>query len=631
MTLLTLESPFKAAQELHTHLKRSSPDGQLLPTISQLKDLLSKLEPRLMKSGFADCLLGWHIWMTCQESGFQPLFLQQPPDGVEERQSQIDFGRSSRLCPPGGIIFDLTRALGELDRLGEVNFVIIKTPACIAVWIIAFVDWCLGVKPLLKNSRITQSDIGGLVPHQKSKVLIEVFPNNPDVIEPTFLTFKKFGSLDKLLGESQISFKAQMPWTGMVKAPTFFGSRIQDLQVFYGILDVVDTLMVLVRDLSGRFRASDRTFARYTSRIFPESENLLRLLSRMTMDNVVRQSRPIVPSTKDTQSIWQDRSPGQVRRVAELYLMFLAMSLFENVHIDDDIDLYFETKWEGSCALTAPLRHVEAFMQGQLGLTRTLRFGLYEIDKMMLDLIGASVSSDKPLITSKKGQVMYYSFIETMRLEGWSTGARRIFSGALQYEGQTYGYARAESNTKISDVLDLTKVSSEDFSLEPYDAIKGFTEAGSTWLGSVQDEYLSLYYVPCLERDLSLDPKLFFEAFERLIFMPGCQPAGCPPSRSNNEILYCRTIAAALSLSKPQMFRVLSSFGKQAHSLFVKAAMAELPFRQGLPGSLKGFPTNDSLSISRGSSCLPCVCAAALEIVDAINVKGMRRIVVIID
>lgn len=59
--LLTLGSPFKAAEELHLHLDRFSKQSQLLLTVQQLKNLLSRLEPKMTKAGFVDCLLGWHI------------------------------------------------------------------------------------------------------------------------------------------------------------------------------------------------------------------------------------------------------------------------------------------------------------------------------------------------------------------------------------------------------------------------------------------------------------------------------------------------------------------------------------------------------------------------------------------
>lgn len=121
------------------------------------------------------------------------------------------------------------------------------------------------------------------------------------------------------------------------------------------------------------------------------------------------------------------------------------------------------------------LRQIIHHLRGQLGLIEQLTISLPTIDQLMLNLIGANTMTSKPLIVSKKGQVTYFSFIETIGLAGRCMGARRIFPGALQYEGQTYNCARSEDNTKLFDTLNLSKVVPEDFSLEPFaTAMKGF-------------------------------------------------------------------------------------------------------------------------------------------------------------
>ena len=174
VTLLTLGSPFKAAQELHIHLKRSTNESQLLPTIRQLKDLLDNLESKMLKAGFVKRLLGWHILVTSPKSGLQSLF-------------KVDLAMKpgpKQVYPPGNSTFNLTRALGKLERIGEATFVIIKTPACVAVWIIAFVDWCLGVKPQIKGPQFLHASNLQSIQGRSSKVLIEILPSSSDVEKP---------------------------------------------------------------------------------------------------------------------------------------------------------------------------------------------------------------------------------------------------------------------------------------------------------------------------------------------------------------------------------------------------------------------------------------------------------------
>jgi len=74
--LLSLGSHFKAAQTPHFLLDESSPQGQLLLTIQQLKGLLVMLSQKIGCSGFVDCLEGWDMILKSKESGMQPLFLE---------------------------------------------------------------------------------------------------------------------------------------------------------------------------------------------------------------------------------------------------------------------------------------------------------------------------------------------------------------------------------------------------------------------------------------------------------------------------------------------------------------------------------------------------------------------------
>jgi hypothetical protein len=634
--LLTLGGPFKAAQALHGFLKMSSAESQLLPTLHQLRDLIFKVQPKLMRAGFTEnYLVSWHIWLTSEVSGFKTLFTAQLDpqpytDAIRELPVAVDRGLVQPAYPPGSIVFDLVRALAELERLGEATFLIVRTPACIATWIIAFVDWCLGIKPIVRGLAHDEEQTKEIVHHRESKVLIEVFPTSADLRKPNIVTFKKMGSLDKLLSENQSFFKTQQPWTGMVKASTYFQTRIHDLQTFHGLFNIVDSLTMLIRDLTDRFQTSESPFPHFSSKPFPESDKLLRLLWRLLTDDHNSKHKLILPSSQDVQAVWKGREYKDVAKVAELFEEFLIASLFENLHMDDEIDVYFSQRWKGWKVPSSPLlRLIIAHLQGQLELTQTLVISSTTIDHMMLELTGGWSGSGKPLIASSKGQVSYSSFIENMELDGRCMGARRVYPGLLRFEGQTYDYARSEDNTKLFDTLNISKISSQDFSSEPFRAPNRlFDEADSTWLGSAQEHHMSFYFVPSLEQRLSLNPLLFFEASEGLSFMQGCRVPQCAPKPRQNEVLYCRTIAAALSPTKPQAIRVLSSWGRRAHSLFVKAALAELWLNQDEPF---GFPVHNAFTVVRGSSCQACACAEGLESLQSFTETGVKTILIVLD
>ena len=303
------------------------------------------------------------------------------------------------------------------------------------------------------------------------------------------------------------------------------------------------------------------------------------------------------------------------------------VSLYENVYVDDDIDLYVDMKWIGwnkSDVIPSTFQQVSSHLIGKLRLSKILCIPSECIDKEMLGMI--AVDTERPLIVSKRGQVAYLAFIETMDLNRPCINARRISPGSLLYEGQKYAYAIPEDNTELSDTLDVSGVKDEDFSTIPFE-VKGFTEADSTWLGTVEDDYPKFYYVPDLNTSLSINPMLLWMSFERLIFLNGCTE-DCATSNEPNlslfetELLHCRSVIAAVSRTKPQMLRVVSSSGQQAHSLFVKAALTQLWINTewyGRDGWDLGFPLNFYITVVRNSSCLRCAGKVAFHIIHEVQ------------
>jgi hypothetical protein len=67
--LLSLGSPFKAAQCLHKLLDETSPEKQLLPTVTQLKDLFIVLERKISTAKFMDSLEVWDMILRSEELG----------------------------------------------------------------------------------------------------------------------------------------------------------------------------------------------------------------------------------------------------------------------------------------------------------------------------------------------------------------------------------------------------------------------------------------------------------------------------------------------------------------------------------------------------------------------------------
>ena len=100
----------------------------MLPTARQLQDLLDSLQPKLLKAGFTNTLVGWHIWFTSDVSGFRHLFTvegdsQAIPEadipGVPIVGGTPKEVQRAPVVPPSSIVFNLLCALAELERLGE--------------------------------------------------------------------------------------------------------------------------------------------------------------------------------------------------------------------------------------------------------------------------------------------------------------------------------------------------------------------------------------------------------------------------------------------------------------------------------------------------------------------------------
>ncbi|EXJ85632.1 hypothetical protein A1O1_05998 [Capronia coronata CBS 617.96] len=648
--LLTMGGPFKAAQALHGAMRMTAPESQLLPTIRQLRDLLSKLEPKLMRAGFADnYLLGWHIWLTSDVSGLRSHFAAMPErqlytNAIRELQLGADEELVRSAYPPGSVISDLIRALAELERIGETTFLIVRTPACIATWIIAFVDWCLGVKPTVQGLAHAEEQTKEIVHvhHRESKVLVEVYPTSADLRAPSILTFRKLGNLGKLLQENRSSLGSLEPWTGMVKASAYFQKRLHDLQTYHGLYNVRDTLAMLSRDLPDRIRADGLRaiegdfIVACPARVFPESSKILRLLERLLPDSSngpKYQQR--IPSSQDVQTIWTGRNYNEVRKVAVLFEELLLASLFENLHTDDCMEVYFvETLRSGGRESMFRLeRDIISHLQGRLGLTNPLVSNLASIETSVRSLTGVSYVYDPGrLIVSSKGQVSYSSFVEDMELDGRPMCARRVYPGLLRFEGQTYDYAECEANTRFLDALDDGKVSNQDFSTCAFSAPKDmFEESDSTWLGTTHEDYMSFYYVPSLKGNYSLNPLLFFEAAHTMFFMNGCNTPQCAPEPRSTDMLYCRTIAAAISLTKPHVIRVLSTWGRRAYSLFVKAALRHASGGRGALDVRQPVFKSKYTVIDRGRSCLACTCAKGLEIMQSSPSSWENGYVIILD
>ena len=130
---------FDCANALEAMLRSSAADKTLLPTPKQLQALMGVLEHRLVRSGFADSLVGWECLIAR---------IRNLPNNL----ARLVFNTRASAYPNKDGLEKLVHAFRELNRIGDASSLVIKTSIC-AAWVIAFTKWCLGVPPsvILEN------------------------------------------------------------------------------------------------------------------------------------------------------------------------------------------------------------------------------------------------------------------------------------------------------------------------------------------------------------------------------------------------------------------------------------------------------------------------------------------------
>ncbi|KAI9698171.1 MAG: hypothetical protein M1836_004173 [Candelina mexicana] len=215
--LLCTASTFIAAQALELMIKATSRSDQILPTLGQLQDLLSALDHKLARIGFADNVLGWEAilvgYPSLPREISQALRLGYPSPSVEELRALVD-------------------AFRMLDRVGDTtsSTSVRITSAVTSPWVIAFTKWCLGDPP-----KIILEDGTVVMDQPNSRVTLIVQKGGSIAI--TVEIFDELDNLSQLWSESEPvpAHIKQLRWTGMVSIQSFGQRRLRYLQLSTGL------------------------------------------------------------------------------------------------------------------------------------------------------------------------------------------------------------------------------------------------------------------------------------------------------------------------------------------------------------------------------------------------------------
>ncbi|KAI1128634.1 hypothetical protein F5Y10DRAFT_291919 [Nemania abortiva] len=129
--LITSIPPFHCAKALMLMLENTTPDKRLLPTTRHLADLMSSLEGRCSRSGFADIVYGYN---SVIEGAY--------------RQKVHEYDDGGHKTPDSEGLSALIDACRHLQRIGDhaTVSVVVETREC-AAWVAAFAKWSLESPP----------------------------------------------------------------------------------------------------------------------------------------------------------------------------------------------------------------------------------------------------------------------------------------------------------------------------------------------------------------------------------------------------------------------------------------------------------------------------------------------------
>ena len=195
--------PFNGALALEALIANSARSQQLLPTVTQLKDLLNVLDYKLNRAGFAEHLAGWSIWFISN-----PLFSNAQKDALR-----------TLTAPSAAEMIELVKAVGELGRLGDAIQVTV-TVSVTAPWVTTFIKWSLGMPPsifLTDGTCLLEqpgSTISLVVHLERSEGMMITISRQID--KPAEIIESQFGNDN---------------WAGMVSVHTYAQHKFQQLNI----------------------------------------------------------------------------------------------------------------------------------------------------------------------------------------------------------------------------------------------------------------------------------------------------------------------------------------------------------------------------------------------------------------
>ena len=564
---------------------------------------------------------------------FSGLWRKAEPADLASREHDR-LSRMTAVCqqyPPLSGISKLLQAMSELNRIGEVGFVIIRTPPYSAVWTIAFVRWCLGIEPYIRSAAAGRL----MLKQAKSSVLVEIgYPASST--DFSVQTFSAVDGIQKLLWEarSTAGFTALSPWSGMVRIKTFFNACLRNLRSDYKLRHVEDCLLFFSSVFTDRILAGKSS---YTSP-FPSSTKVTKLLARYfdIPDPFGRLERL---RRLEFQKICSLFGRDRLRLITRLYMSILVSSMIEDTHSEEELEIFVETNSDLHKELFRSLDEYRIldplidFLTGTLPLGGPIIVSHDDAEQALGLMLGDEHTPRTSIASTSKGQVAYLSTLETLNPVKRCMYQRRLFPGSLQYEGQHYAHIRG-NGIPHPTLLEGRWAAAAEYSSDPTTLVE-LPHGQTQWFITIGDSFLEAYFVPRKELIISLDFRSALRQMEHMNILE-CPGTACSPmSEYSADMVYCKTVATARSDSMPQTFRVLRVPPGPGNRFVVLAELCDIPE----PGRSDAFmdlnednidPYEDSVVVVTRPGCVSCACKAGLDSLKTENTSSARRTQVIV-
>jgi len=534
--------------------------------------------------------------------------------------------------------------MSELERIGRAKYIIFSIPPDFAVWVISLVQWCLGEAPSIKRAATivvsTEERGWDILFHGQAKVTVQI--EEPETNDIHIQVFEGLGSLEVLWQhQSQSAVAGTSPWAGMVSPKRYVELRVMQLERVHGLKHVAQFMLMLASQVTARTSSSmgpslPDDLLKHTVRSFLSPKETIMLFKRLLPTEDLESFKTF--DVDKLLPLWRKKSRHVIEEAGFLFHDLLAFSLIDNVRNDDP----------GFCVSISHSRYrggpggvPEAVIDFVRGEEPDFAWHFNRATpRETLELIGTITGTAQdtegrvPLASSKNGQVVYHTVLEDMALYREGAIRFRSYPGQLILDGERYAFAASQVMNRLDALLDTKGVQPTNFTDKPVSIDRGVSgrKPKSRWLCSKDDGFLQLFYMPNVDKDYAIEPNLFLEAIHFLIVCDPC-PENCETSASEVEtkVVYCSSLAAAISDIDPRPIRVLqNAHNRDKSTTMFHVGVFSYAFLEAYPKGFRRLYENTTV-IVQSEACLVHACQKADAVLQAVyksDLHGRKAIIV---